>query len=304
MTFAGHTPHFNLTLSHTPHIGETLRFAERLVRLLNERSRETSKEAPTNIEALPYGKHHSSPRSQPSREADVVSAPGRDNRVRRSPVEGKGDLLSTYQLASIHEHTNAVLVADAGLFYLNQSHSSCPEETGSGRAAGSGEQMNEAQRSSPCADASHRASFSDSEGAETKERERQDLPPEGELRSSRKNSPAAWSCAEVPGSRSRWHTHIDFERFFELAKKDRKVENYRAVSPSWALANSALKGFDYTKFDVQRYLKQIAGRPHNLINQHSRGEEGSDGVHTSDVPLDSDTVRAERLCEAADTGCS
>ncbi|CBZ55435.1 hypothetical protein NCLIV_058580 [Neospora caninum Liverpool] len=216
VTFAGHSPQFNLTLSHTPHMQETVEFSQRLLKVLNARGAGTA-------------------------------------RVEQS--ESCEDVAPMYRLASIHEHTNAVLLADARLFLLpanaqagiapNRESSSLSPSERSGRSDGSGE---------------------DSAGME--------LQNNLLARDGGRGSSGPGGLQESRES-LQWYTHIDFEKFFALSTEERHAQNYRKATPSWALPDSPLRGFD-PRFDVDKYVKQIAGRPHSLP---AVGEQGSAFSH-------------------------
>ncbi|PFH33651.1 hypothetical protein BESB_078670 [Besnoitia besnoiti] len=229
VTFAGHSPHFNLTLGHTPHMQETLAFSQRLLKVLNEN------------EAAGLG-----PTESPCR-------------------RGKGGG-QRYRLASIHEHTNAVLLADADRFLL-------PVDPAEGATA-CGERLDSAP-----------GALDPKGGGSESARRRRDTSPAGKAED---GTPPEFSKPRELPRRMRWHTHIDFERFFELSHDARQAENYRTATPDWAVPEAPLRGFD-PRFDVDKYLKQIAGRPHTL----SAAGLGSNGHRLlpgpDDVPVASET---------------
>ncbi|KEP65811.1 UNVERIFIED_CONTAM: hypothetical protein HHA_315962 [Hammondia hammondi] len=207
VTFAGHSPHFKLSLGHTPHMQETLEFSRRLLRVLNAHDTATA----ASLERLGSSDDYAMP---------------------------------MYRLASIHEHTNAVLLADARLFLVSEDIPTGSETNHKSRSHMTSEDHDQ----SGCSKGN--AAGMEFENGTRDKRDGGSPTPEPDGPQDSRDS-------------MRWHTHIDFRRFFELNKEDRHVRNYRSETPSWALPDAPLRGFD-PRFDVHKYVKQIAGRPYSL----------------------------------------
>ncbi|KFH18259.1 radical SAM domain-containing protein [Toxoplasma gondii MAS] len=228
VTFAGHSPNFKLSLGNTPHMQETLEFSRKLLRVLN--AHDTTSAA--SLERLGSSDDYAMP---------------------------------MYRLASIHEHTNAVLLADARLFLL-------PPEIPTGS------ETNHKSRSQVTSEDHNRSGGSKGNPAGMEFEN-------GACEERDGGSPTAEPDGP-PDSRDsmRWHTHIDFKKFFELNKEDRHARNYRSETPSWALPDAPLRGFD-PRFDVHKYVKQIAGRPHSLPEVQKQDAVFPDtGTHAQTQP--------------------
>lgn len=277
VTFAGCSSSFKLSLRNSPHMQETFHFSQRLLEALRQLG---------SCSAL----------SSPPSYATLASASGSDAAAatavtNTAAIAHAGTEPPNYQLASLHEHTNSVLLADANKFRLlrpeagrvsrpcvhsaRQGAQTVPQ--GAQREENSGPIMEIAdgevalpsvrlEIASPAA--AGKDSSAVNEHTATCRRSSESGTFEEAEHIVTLDSAVAGPTQQDQKSRTdlyEWHTHIDFDRFFELDDHQRHAENYRAKTPAWASPAAPLRGFD-PRFDTARYLRQIAGRPAPAVN--------------------------------------
>lgn len=111
----------------------------------------------------------------------------------------------------------------------------------------------------------------------------------------------------VVGTRPRWRTWIDYDRFHDLAEKHSTdptfsfgVEDFSAPTPDWALAGAAEEGFDPT--DTRHFRKQKLYSAFDADGVPTRDARGADLPDEERARLRALMEERRRELEAGDDG--